>query len=41
MPPVASLDDCRAPDVDDVLDRGTAEARRHDEADGAQEASLR
>lgn len=37
---VAHLDDHRAPDVDDMLDRVTAEARRQDEADGEREEPL-
>ncbi|MCT1710748.1 hypothetical protein M3B38_01935 [Dietzia cinnamea] len=37
---VAWLDDHRAPDVDDMLDRVTVEARRQDEADGEREEPL-
>lgn len=37
---VAYLDDRRLPDVDDMLDRVTAEARRRDEADGELEEPL-
>lgn len=36
MPPVTSRNDYRAPDVDDMLDRVTAEARRQVGADRRQ-----
>lgn len=37
---IAWLEDHRAPDVDDMLDRVTAEARRQEEADGEREEPL-
>lgn len=40
MPPAIYLDDHRAPEVDDMLDRVTAEARRQDEADGDRDEPL-